>query len=240
MKRALIGSLVAAALMVGASGLATAMKPGKKVSAQLGKVDLEAMIPTRIGDWVIDHSTGALVVNPQQEAMLSRLYSQTLSRIYVNPRSGETVMLSIAYGEDQRDAMQLHYPEVCYPAQGFALLSKRVGTLATAAGPLPVKQLVTALGSQRIEPVTYWVMIGEQATTGGWRKKVAEMRYGLNGLVADGLLVRVSSIEPDAAVAFRLHERFVQDLSDAVMRQYRARLFGAAGEMPPAQGDRHG
>jgi EpsI family protein len=234
MKRMLIGSLVAAALMVAASALATAMKPVKKVSEQLGTVHLEAMIPRQIGDWVLDDKTAAQVVNPQQEAMLSRLYSQTLSRTYVDPRSGEAVMLSIAYGEDQRDAMQLHYPEVCYPAQGFALLSQQAATLATAAGALPVKQLVTAHGSRRVEPVTYWVMIGEQPTTGGWRKKVAEMRYGLNGLVADGLLVRISSIQPDAGAAFRLHERFARDLFAALRPPQRARLFGAAPVAPGA------
>jgi EpsI family protein len=39
---------------------------------------------------------------------------------YVNA-SGYRIMLSLAYGSDQRGALQAHKPEVRYPAQGFTL-----------------------------------------------------------------------------------------------------------------------
>ena len=59
-------------------------------------------------------------------------------------------MLSIAYGEDQRDSMQLHYPR-CYPAQGFDSINRK-DLLTTQFGVLPIRRLETVLGAQRYEP----------------------------------------------------------------------------------------
>ena len=105
-------------------------------------------------------------------------------------------MLALAYGKDQRDAMQVHYPEVCYPAQGFALQEKQIGTLATERGAIPVTRILTNLG-QRIEPVTYWTTVGDRVVQTGLQKKLAEMSYGLSGKIPDGMLIRVSSIDTE-------------------------------------------
>mgnify|MGYP000496771242 CR=1 FL=1 len=53
------------------------------------------------------------------QEMLARLYSQVVSRVYLDSTTGKTVMLSLAYGEEQNKQSQVHLPEVCYPAQGF-------------------------------------------------------------------------------------------------------------------------
>jgi hypothetical protein len=45
--------------------------------------------------------------------------------------------------------------------------------------------------------------------------------------VADGMLVRVSSIDPDAARAFELHRAFTQDMVRAMAPADRARVIGA-------------
>ena len=63
-----------------------------------------------------------------KEAIINKIYNQTLTRTYINPR-GDRIMLSIAYGRDQSDALQMHKPELCYPAQGFRLLNNQRGTL---------------------------------------------------------------------------------------------------------------
>ena len=109
------------------------------------------------------------MVDPQQQELIDKIYTQTLSRTYVNP-SGYRIMLAIAYGDDQRDAMQLHYPEVCYPAQGFSLKGKEKGTVATENGIIPVTRILTNLG-QRNEPVTYWTTVGDQVFRGGIREE---------------------------------------------------------------------
>lgn len=47
------------------------------------------------------------VVNPQTQELLDKLYSQILTRTYVNAK-GYRIMLSLAYGSDQRGALQAH------------------------------------------------------------------------------------------------------------------------------------
>lgn len=218
-------AIVAALIMALAAALAWFLTPTQRLADE-NPIQLESMIPAAFGDWKVDANAFAGVVNPQQTDLINRLYSQTLSRTYVNTRTGERVMLSIAYGEDQRDGMQLHYPEVCYPAQGFQINSSRTGQIASNGGTIPVRRLETNLGRQRVEPVTYWTTISEQVVLGGAAKKIAEMRFGLNGQIPDGLLFRVSSIDPDAERAFALHGAFVDSLISAVAPSARQRLAG--------------
>jgi len=140
-------------------------------------------------------------------------------------------MVSLAYGEDQRDGMQLHYPEVCYPAQGFMLQSQQRGVLEVVPGQqIQVKRLATQLGSSRRESVTYWTLLGDKTFSGGIAKKLAEMQYGMAGYIADGLLFRVSSIEPDPQDGYTLHETFSRDMMAGLPAEVRQRLIG----LPPA------
>lgn len=219
-----IGAVIMAVMFASAI-TATVLTPRERL-AELYPVKLEALIPAEFGNWVSQGGTGVAVVNPQQAELLKRLYSQTLSRVYVNKTTGERIMLSIAYGEDERDGTQMHYPEVCYPAQGFTVKSNTAGNLELGAGAVPVRRLVTQLGPNRIEPVTYWTMIGEKPAMRGLEKKLIEMQYGLRGVVVDGLLFRVSSIDEESARAFSIHHAFVADLLASVDIPARKRLAG--------------
>jgi len=211
--------------MLASAALATAMQPRIRLSDELGALSLEDVVPTAFGDWQIDRRGPAQVVNPQTQEALAKIYSQTLTRVYVD-KQGYRIMLSIAYGGDQRDAMQVHYPEVCYPAQGFTVLSNQIGIAGTPLGEIPVRRLETTLGRQRPEPVTYWTTVGERAVRGDSAKKLVEMSYGLRGRIPDGLLFRVSSVDPDTAQAFRAQDRFIQDVVAALPGRYVARFSG--------------
>lgn len=215
--------------MLAAAALAFVLTPKAKVADQGPRIDLEAMIPKQFGHWRVDESIVPLQVSPDVQAKLDKIYNQTLSRTYVNSR-GERIMLSIAYGSDQSDNMAVHKPEVCYPAQGFEVLQKSKGTLDVSGASLPVVRLV-ARQHNRIEPITYWITVGGDTVTGGLDRKLAQMRYGLTGSIPDGLLFRISSIDPDAARAYELHSRFAEELHQALKHGARATLFGnqAAG-----------
>jgi len=192
------------------------------------KIALDQALPQAFGPWHDDPAAMAgLIVNPQQEEVLQRIYSQQLTRTYVSDR-GERVMVALAYGADQskREGLQLHYPEVCYPAQGFEVKSGRSGAIDLPGGRLPVRRLETVFSEQRYEPVTYWTMTGDEATLGGWGKKVVEFRYSLQGEITDGLLFRVSSIGRDSAAEFALQERFVRELVAALRPEDRLALTG--------------
>ena len=220
-------SIVIGALMGIASVLAVAGRPTERIADTAAPVDLEQMIPRQLGEWRIDPNVMPLVVSPDAQAMLNKLYNQTLARTYVNS-AGQRVMLSIAYGGDQSDALALHAPEVCYAAQGFEVVRNRVSELLTNYGKLPVKRLVATQGP-RNEPITYWITVGDRATLSGLRQKLAQVRYGMSGKIPDGMLVRVSTIGADAAKNYEIQDRFIKGLLAELDEADRVRVIGRFG-----------
>ena len=221
-------ALITAALMFAASAAAVALRPTHKLADAGPKVDLEAMIPKQFGDWRIDTSIVPVLPSPDVQAKLDKIYNQTLARTYVNSH-GQRIMLSIAYGGDQSDAMQVHMPEGCYAGQGFAIKDKSRIVLETFFGPLPVSRLVAHQG-QRNEPITYWFTVGDVAINSGFRQKLEQLKFGLNGSVPDGVLVRVSSIDRNNQNAYALQENFLQELLGSMTEKDRARIAGRTNE----------
>lgn len=215
---------VLAALMCITSLGSMAVLPGKSVVAKANSFVLETTVPKQFGDWSLDQRQVAQVVNPQTQELLDRLYSQVLTRTYVNAQ-GYRIMLSVAYGDDQRGGLQAHKPEVCYPAQGFKLTSNVPAQIATDFGSIPGRRLTTHLG-QRYEPITYWISVGNSPIETQLQKRMAEMRMGLTGQAPDGMVFRVSSIDTDPARAFAVQERFIKDVVAAVPPEARKRLSG--------------
>lgn len=220
----LLRNIILLVLMLAASGLVLALRPTQKIAEQGPAIDLATMIPRTFGDWREEQHNSIQIVDPQQQEMIDKIYTQTLSRTYVNT-NGYRIMLSMAYGDDQRDSMATHYPEVCYPAQGFLLKDKQTGTLTTASGPIPVTRILTSLG-QRNEPITYWTIVGDHVFQGGIQKKLAEMRYGLNGKIPDGMLIRLSSIDTETANAYEIQTQFANQMLAALAPVYRQKLSG--------------
>ena len=213
-----------AALMCVASVAGYAARPGTKAVDKGNAVSLEMMVPKGFADWTELPDQGAQVVNPQTQALLDKLYSQILTRSYVN-KQGYRIMLSMAYGDDQRGGLQAHRPEVCYPAQGFKLGAVQDGPLATPFGNIDVRRLSTSLGA-RSEPVTYWLTVGDQVIKSKFDKRIAEIRLGLTGQIPDGLLFRISSIDVDTNQAFAMQQKFVADMMAAVPAGTRRQLSG--------------
>ena len=219
--------LVIGLCMFAAAGLALALKPTVRMADSGPKIDLETMVPKRFGDWKVDETIVPLIANPEQEAVLNKIYSQTLSRTYINSRN-ERIMLSIAYGGDQSDSMAVHKPEVCYPAQGFQILKSESGVFSTGTGDIPVKRLVATQG-QRVEPITYWTTVGDTvAISSGLGWKLKQMKYGLTGKIPDGLLFRISSIQSDENAAYQAQDDFSRSLIAALSPEGKERIVGRA------------
>ena len=217
-------ALTLAALMCTASIAGIAARPGAKAADKGKAISLEAIVPKGFGDWTELPEQNAQVVNPQTKELLDKLYSQLLSRTYVN-KQGYRIMLSMAYGDDQRGGLQAHRPEVCYPAQGFKLGKVEDGVLATSYGKIEVRRLNTSYGT-RIEPVTYWLTVGDEVIRSRLDKRIAQIRLGLTGQIPDGLLFRISSIDGDEARAFATQQKFVADMMSAVPAAARKQLSG--------------
>jgi EpsI family protein len=210
-------------LMFAASIGAIFARPTTKV-ADTSALSLQLMVPTHFGEWREEPQRLVQLVNPQTQELLDKLYSEVLSRVYINS-SGYRIMLSLAYGSDQRGSLQAHKPEVCYPAQGFKLHKNEPAELVTKFGAIPARRLLTSLRS-RHEPVTYWFTVGDKAVEGKLQKRLVELRFGLTGRIPDGMLFRVSSIDTDSMRAFAMQEQFVQQLLGAVSPSERKRLSG--------------
>ena len=225
-------AFVLAAVMCTTSVGAILVMPETKATDQGPTINLEVMIPKQLGEWRQEAQPVAQVINPQTKELLDKLYSQILSRTYVNAQ-GYRIMLSIAYGNNQRGNLQAHKPEVCYPAQGFTLQSLTTATLATGFGSIPATRLLTTMGPRK-EPVTYWFTVGDSAIKSAIDKRIVEFRYGLTGQIPDGLLFRVSSIDGDQARAFRFQDQFVVQLLESVPHADRLRLTGL-GKMQDVQ-----
>lgn len=217
-------NLVLLLLMLLSAWLAVALRPTINVADELPPIDLKTMVPTAFGNWREEFNLSAQIIDPQQKQMLDKIYSQTLSRTYVNSQ-GYRIMLSIAYGKNQSGTLQLHKPEICYPAQGFSLLGTQPAKLDLLGRPVAASRLETSLG-QRFEPITYWTIVGDHITSSMTDKRLTEVRYAMRGRIPDGMLVRISSIDKAADSAYVLQSQFASAMIQAISPEYRNRFAG--------------
>jgi len=210
---------ILAALMCGAAIAAFAGIP----STKFPPLNLQTSVPERFEGWsTVEESVR--VVDPQVTGGIERIYNEVLTRTYVN-QNRDRIMLSIAWGDDQRGERQVHRPDICYPAQGFEVETISDETLPTPFGDISVRRLTTSAGS-RHEPVTYWVAMASDVVRNDYDKRIVQLRLVRTGHIPDGLLFRVSSLDRDPAHAFKVQQQFAADMLVAVPADLRQRLSG--------------
>jgi EpsI family protein len=219
-------------LMLVAALAGEKLRPTDRLAERKARINLEQQVPEAFGEWQIDRNIRPVVPDPGLQAMLDSLYSQTLARTYVN-KTGQRVMLSIAYGSDQgSEATAVHRPEFCYSAQGFRVQTLAKEQISIAGTSLPVARVVARLG-QRVEPISYWVTLDETATLPGFGRKLQQIRFGLNGQIPDGMLVRVSTISNSTEESFAMQQQFLEQMFAAVPAAVKSRYFGAGKSTAP-------
>lgn len=211
-------------MMTAASVGAILARPTTRLADLAPAMNLERLIPRRFGDWHSIPFGGLRVVDPETKELLDHTYNEVLARVYVNS-SGYRIMVSVAYGKDQRGPIQAHRPEICYPAQGFTLSSGRDGRVKTPFGVIPVRRLFATLRERR-EAITYWFLVGDIPTLGRWQPRLVTLRYGMSGIIPDGVLFRISSLDRDQERAYRNQDAFIEQLMQAVSPDKRLRLAG--------------
>lgn len=227
-KRILVSAGIALCMAAGSVG-AWYATPTVRVADARPAVDVERLIPASFAGWRVDDTIVPVQADPTVVAQMKQIYAQTLSRTYVNER-GQRVMLAIAYGRDQSDGMAVHKPDVCYPAQGFEIVRTRQGQLDSGFGMVPVSQLVARQGA-RYEPITYWIRVGDAVDGTGFRRKLTQLKYGMTGLIPDGMLFRISSLGPEDE-AFPLQRDFTRALLASLDPAGRAFVLGHAVTAP--------
>lgn len=226
-----VAVMVAALLMVGGSyGLTQALTPTRVMADELPALNLEQDIPKQFGDWRLLDNGPAVVVDPTVEATLAEFYSQTIGRSYVNSK-GQLVMLSLAYGKNQNSFnTAAHRPEFCYAAQGYLIKKVAENAFALKDHSVIASRLVaTRVGSRHNEPISYWVTLDDTTALPGLSRRIQQFKYGLQGKIVDGFLVRISSLGADNDQQFEVHEQFARDLEQAIAPSLRPRLFGLSG-----------
>jgi EpsI family protein len=216
--------LVIGGLAVAAAAGAEALRPHRKlILLKGGKIDV--LMPRKFDDWTAEASSG--LVSPDQAGKLAKsLYSEIVERIYHEEHSGSSVMLLAAYGDTQSDLLQLHRPETCYPAVGFAVESSKPAQILLRNGArIPAREVV-AVQDDRRENILYWTRIGERLPQSEGEQRTARFRNAVDGYVADGILFRCSALG-DSEASFKMMNQFVPALMNATPAVVRPALIGS-------------
>jgi EpsI family protein len=132
----------------------------------------------------------------------------------------------MAYGGRQTDDLQLHRPEVCYPAFGYTLEYNQGAQVPLANGvTLPARRMIGRKDNYD-ESVLYWTRIGETVPIDAAEQRKDRFRIALAGIIPDGMLSRFSAIRPATGDAWREIEAFVPQLIQAVAPEHRRVLIG--------------
>ena len=226
LKPALLATVIV--LMLGGVALAEMLRPQKYWADFTGEPQYERIVPHAFGDWVELPYGARVIVDPVQEENLKRIYSQTFARTYVHKPSGRAIMLSIAYGRDQSNDTQLHTPDQCYPSQGFRVEEDVQHDVPTAFGAIKAVQLRTSLGTERKEPLTYFIRVGDGIARSSKERNLERIKLAIKGYRVDGMLFRVSeSTHRDDA--FALQDQFINDLLKALPPKQRSYVIGTPG-----------
>ena len=178
---------------------------------------LEQMIPVQFSDWTeVKSNLHQVGVTTNKNSEQDMIYDEVMMRNYRNSK-GQQVMLTIAWGQKQRQEIKIHRPEVCYAAQGFNVegLKFKAFQLNSMHGKIVSGNEMLAENNEFQEAVTYWIRIGDIYSENGWQSRLYIFVSGLMGNIPDGVLVRVSSIignDKSGAENFKLNQEFLYSL----------------------------
>lgn len=198
----------------GALATSEALRPRRQVILMPRGSKLADIIPSTFPGWTVG-GEGEVVVPRTEGSLQSRLYSDELVRNYRPIRSDSSflpVMLMAAYGSNQSDALQLHRPEVCYPASGFAVSNPRAIELRISGAVIPAVAL-TATYRERVEDILYWTRLGDALPRSEGEQRKARLSAAMRGMIGDGVLIRASIIRTEPTkTGFSQLERFLADM----------------------------
>lgn len=208
--------------MIAAAGTAAARIPEPN-KPPINPDAFKAMMPDTIGSWRFQQTSG--LVLPPDDALSARLYDNLVTRAYANP-AGQAMMVLIAYKNFQNGVLQIHRPEVCYPAGGYQLSPTAPTEIAIGPGRMMAANAFSAVGGERDEQVLYWTRIGDEFPVRWREQRLAVLRANLHGINPDGMLARVSMANHDMAMSKPLMTGFIADLRVAAPPALRRILFG--------------
>lgn len=219
---------IVAVAMIAAAFFAIVLTPRADENAEIP--DFEAMIPKEFGEWKMVNTPIAqanLVPQGGDDELFP--YDAVLTRSYRNYQ-GNVKLLAIAYTKSQKQERKIHRPELCYYSQGY-YVQHATSERRDVAGQQIYLHRLLARQRSRIEPVTYWIRLGDRTVAGPWDMRAQIFWQGLKGEVVDGLLFRVSSLigrGTDTNTMYTIDDQFIQELLEAMEPEQRNVLTGAS------------
>jgi len=223
--------VLASIALLAAAVLAQVLAPRELMARTSTSLSLETVIPKQFGIWtLVPNISPVTPADPEgyveADANSTRIYSQEVGRGYTDGH-GNIVMLMVAYGPVQNFRLKAHRPEMCYTAAGFRVSSKTAAEVSYRTDGTPLKVAhVIAERESRFEPITYWMRVGNDITTGVIDRQLIRLKYGLRGIIPDGALMRVSTIGMPEQTSYTLQNQFIRDLLAAIAPQDRKFFTG--------------
>src|SRR4051812_21922750 len=157
--------VIASIVILATAGFGIILRPHELMARSSIAPSLETVIPRQFGTWTVVPEISPvkpvdLDAYVQPDADSKKVYAQEVGRGYTDGR-GNVVMLLVAYGPVQSYRLKAHRPEICYTANGFRISDLFKSDVTYRDGTPPIKTTrLTAQRETRLEPVTYWMRVG--------------------------------------------------------------------------------
>ncbi len=200
------GAILGAAF-VACAGLTAFRRPLEGASPISTKA-FAASIPAKVGGWTAEKSSEVVLAAPDETS--DKLYQNLETRIYLGAEL-PAIMFLCAYSNVQKNDVQVHRPEVCYPASGYPITKNVAEKITVGNQDINARFLIADRGGLR-EMILYWTRVGKSFPV-DWRSQRIEMaKANLSGKIPDGVLLRVSTIMEEERSARKLLMQFIEQL----------------------------
>lgn len=181
----------------------------------------QRMIPEKVGGWTSRRS--AELVLPAEDEQQDKLYENLETRIYEGDGL-PSMMLLIAYSSIQQNDVHVHRPEVCYPAAGFPIIQSKPAEIDFGPTKVYARELLADRGGLT-ERILYWVRVGNYFPIGWAEQRLMMAVSNAKGIMPDGLLFRVSTIEEADRFSSQVLETFTKAFVDASPRFFKESIL---------------
>jgi len=217
-----------------AAGGALALANRREVRL-LQKGKIADLVPANFGGWTSEDVGDPMALNAPG-TLAGMLYNELLVRSYTNAEKGQALTALIAYGARQTDDLQLHRPEICYPAFGYALVRNEPVDVPLATGvSVPARKLAAEAEGRR-ESIIYWSRMGEYLPQSAAEQRKDRVQIAMQGIVPDGVLIRLSMGGDIPQYDWPNIQAFARDLIFAVKPEQRNVLIGSKRAQEIASG----
>ncbi len=203
---------------------AETLRPRRLLSLAGGR-KITTMVPMTFAGWAAEGG-GDIVLPKVPGSLADTLYSETVARTYRNRDGGAPIMLLIAHGDSQSDLLQLHRPEVCYQAVGFAITDHRFDPVVLGPGVSVPSVELTAKAGGRTEDLLYWTRLGEYLPRTASEQRRDRLSSAMDGYIADGVLVRASMVREGENADWSRLNGFIINMMRATSTNGRIALVG--------------